>query len=170
MRIDKDWLDRESKRETARYVMWRLNHARFHFHGHHLTKVTRMTARLCRWFVTKMSYHFRHLYHMNVDFKIKAALYFWHYTVKNTKTTFSCSISYVLYLFGPRNIKYLYIGHVGFEWHLYTMPSVLHMFYVTAGKNYSYVRSWKAIQRFWRDKPDLGLTYSVLDHNYICIV
>lgn len=53
------------------------------------------------------------------------------------------------------------LGLAGFDCHLSPTPPVLHMFYATAGQNYSYVRSWKAIQRFLRDKLDLGLTYSV---------
>ena len=51
-------------------------------------------------------------------------------------------------MWAHRERKYLYLGQVGFERHPSPTPPVLHMFYDTAGENYSYVRFRKAIRRF----------------------
>lgn len=86
-----------------------------------------------------------------------------HHNVENIKN----NVVLALYLCRHRNGKYFYLGLAGFECHPSPTPPVPHVFYATAGEDYRYVRSWKAIQRFSGDKPDLGPTYSVLDHNYI---
>lgn len=61
--------------------------------------------------------------------------------------------------------KYVYLGCVGFEYHMLNASHP--MFNATAGEHYG---TGKWSRGFEKSKPDLGQTYSVLDHNYTYVL